>query len=59
MVFKKSADSRRLLRTEESWRSLLVAVYSRLDLLSSEREAELCAFEGLPSVVDDSVQVNA
>ena len=35
------------------------AVYSRLDLLLSEREAELCAFEGLPKVGDGSAQVNA
>ena len=59
MVPKKSAHSRRLLRMEESWRSWLVAVYSQLDLLSSECEAELCAFEDLPLVGDDSAQVNA
>ena len=41
---KKSVDSLRLLRMEER----LVAVYSHLDLLLSEREAELCTFEGLP-----------
>ena len=52
---KNSEDSRRFLRTAASWRSWLVAVYSRVHLLLGEREAKLRPSKAYP-VTEDNTQ---
>ena len=58
MAKKGSQEVSGLTKAFEDGRKL-TQLTCHLELLSSEREAELCTFKGLPSVGDNSVQVNA